>query len=407
MSIEQPSGYWPTQWPQVLVGKHITVNNSTYGYPGVKLFLQGSLSTATAAAGVIATASEGVNLVIDRFSYALSFPIKYVTDYKAPDSFYQTLSSRPTLSYRVERIVSQALGAVASSLQTCFLFAMRDDWSTQLHQHLGNYKPPAQQPPLKSAALPAPEASKGAAESSSTATPSASAPAAAAKAAPPPPPLPPSLPADSKTATLTSSALSSTGGGLSGADAGPALEGAAKPPGKKKKRVVIVSRPPTNTSPLEEIKAQAGQKAAKGEEIAAKLAEEEAAKANAKIEREEEKHLKQAFAKIRARRVESVHFTGYDDKHGNLASGKMSLRVLIRAFSLPFPKDFIGTLGEYVLEEFEKQSLPIEPSATCEILDEDWGTAVRLTITKMAQDPTTGKNTILEVGLLWQDVSVK
>lgn len=428
MGIERTAAYWPTQWPQFLVGKHIEVNKSTDHYAFTKLTLQGCLSTVTAAAGVIAFASEGVNLVIDGVSYCVSFPVKYITESEAPDSFYHTLSSRPTLSDRIERIVSQALGALVSSLQTFLLLAMREDWSTQLHQHLGNYKTPDPQPSIKSAHLKpgAQEERKEEAVASPDEQPSAGA------SPPPPPPGPPSSSASSKAPTAPPSASSLTESAPTAPEAAHAET--AKPAAKKKKRVVIVSQAPTTVSPLQQqqaaadkgglseplaadnasaetgnsallvqIRAKKEEQAAKGEDVAKKLAEADARATVKKEERAEVASLKQAFAKIKARRVASVHFKGYDDKHGNLANGKLSLRALIRAFQLPFPTDFEGTLGEYVLQEFEKQSLPIEPLATCEILDQDWGTAVRLTITKIEQDPSTGKNIVLEVGLSWQD----
>lgn len=449
MGIERSAAYWPTQWPQFLVGKQIEVNQSTDHYAFTKIVLQGSLSTATAAAGVIAFASEGVNLIIDAASYAASFPVRGFQSLGNPewlDSFYQTLDSRPKLSDRIERILSQALGALISLLQTSFLLVIREDWSTQLHEHLGNYNPPAHQPHLKSARL-KPQAQRKKEEAAAQPPGEASMPATA-KTTPPsvprretPPPEEPAPAGALSSAKPIPAAPSPPAPPLEGASAGAETVHAEtlKPAAKKKKRVVFVSRPPTATSPLhEDMKAEGQEQADKGEvakkhdqdkapeetatspllaqiiakkdeqaakgELTKKLAADEAAKATTKKETEEEKVLKQAFAKIRARRVESVHFKGYDEKHGNLASGKTSLRPLIRTFSLPFPQDFTGTLGEYVLQEFEKQSLSIEALATCEILDEDWGTAVRITITKLEQDPLTGKNTVVEVGLLWQDV---
>jgi hypothetical protein len=456
MSIERPAAYWPTQWPQVLVGKHIEVNQSKDHNAFTKIVLQGSLSTATAAAGTVAFASEGVNLVIDGASYAASFPVRGFQSLTNPtwlDSFYQTLDSRPKLSDRIERILSQALGALISLLQTSFLLVIREDWSTQLHEHLGNYNPPADQPLIKSARLKSQDQEKKEEEAAAQPPGEASAPGTAKTTPPsvprretpspkeptpaaaltsaqptytvPPPPSSASL----KSAMSTKSTASEEGVSVH------APEGALKPAAKKKKRVIILSKPPTDASPiheeiqgqqqadkgkldkelaegkdaeeasplLQQIKAQQQRQAIKGEEIAAKVAEDQKNKAATKPVSEQEKVMMEGFAKIKARRVASVHFIGYQEPYGNLASGKMSLRVLARAFSLPFPHNFSGTLGEYILEEFEKQKLPIEIFSTCDILDEDWetGTGVRITITKLEQDPATGKNTVVEVGLSW------
>jgi hypothetical protein len=139
----------PSQWVQSLITINVQVNQETHRYAFTKKILQGGLSTVTAVTCITACGSEILKLIVDFSCHATGKAIggvQYMTNPAWLDRFYQTVSSRPSLSYRVERIVGQAFGLLISTCGTFFLLFLRDDWAVQQHQSLGNYTPAIPKP---------------------------------------------------------------------------------------------------------------------------------------------------------------------------------------------------------------------------------------------------------------------
>jgi hypothetical protein len=100
--------------------------------------------TIAAITGVGACASEGLTLIADLFCKGCKKTVgaaQQLTHSEHLDRLYQFLPGRPTLSYRIERIVSQGLGIIVSVLGTLCVLALRHNWVVQQHQNLGNYNP--------------------------------------------------------------------------------------------------------------------------------------------------------------------------------------------------------------------------------------------------------------------------
>lgn len=400
----------PTQWVQSLITIHRQINQETQRDIITKKIFQWGLSAVTAVTCIPACGTEVIKLVGDISCNATGGVIRgvqYITSPAWLESFYQAISGRPSLSYRLERIVGQAFGPFIS---VCGIF-LRADWAIQQHQSLGNYIPSqtSEVPPPKS--------------------PPTAPPPPSAKVNPPPlksvpkqSPQTELLPPPDATGTSPSFVAPDE---LAPPSAAPASSettpdsASAEEPKKKKKGVRINStpiegKPPASTpaakppaSPLDEIKRKGQEQSLKGEETATKLQEEEKAKQGKKTLSSEGKAISGALTtqKAKVKRHQSAYFKGFDPTLGNLVDGKIILRDLAKDLSnIPFSTDeqiLAGTFGEYVLLKFEEENTPIKVHQVCVITDEDWNQTFSITIVKTEKDPTTGKDIILEAAISW------
>jgi len=407
----------PTRLVQSLVATNIEVNQATDRYTITKRLFQGSLSVATALAGVAACGSESLGLVVDMTCWpigkALGVIKKDVTSPPWFGSFYQTVSGRPSLSDRIERIVSQALGVLVSCIQACLLLVLRDDWAVQLHQNLGNYTSSSKASPSEIPESPLAPVTM----------------TEALKPAPPPPPLakstplrsilkpPPKLEEETPSFTAnedilqpaplappeaegeaSSSPLSTDAGAQPPADPKPAT-------GKKKKGGVRINSKAevAGASTNEEILTRAKEKAEKGQETAAQLEKDEAAKKAIKKTTDEERLLQENFTRKKIQRYRSQFIADFKKNVGNIVKGGIILRDLANDLkTLPFPTDdkiLSGTFGEYVLMKFEESKTPLKVNATCKVIDTEWDKEFTITILEIGKDQETGKDIVLQAAL--------
>jgi hypothetical protein len=135
----------PTRLLQTILETEIKVRQSKERYVVVQRCYEGGLLTAATITGVGACASETLTLIPDIICKAARGSIRvtqYVINPAFLDKLYPMVPERESFSFRIERILAQALGVIVSALGTLFVLVLHDGWAVQLHRSLGNYKRP-------------------------------------------------------------------------------------------------------------------------------------------------------------------------------------------------------------------------------------------------------------------------
>lgn len=348
----------PSQWVQSLIAINVQVNKETYRYAIIKPILQGSLSTVTAAACIPAFGGEIIKLVGDVSCKATGGAIRgfqYIGNPAWLENFYQTVSGRPSLSHRLERIIGEAFGLFISAVGTFFLLVIRNDWAIQQHQSLGNYIPPIDKP--------AESVSTGSAERKE-AVPPIDKPTEPTNAAAPklkgPPPLPPREEV-SKDASSNAS--------ISPAGDAPEVPFSAPPPAPPPPSAptapAVAKEPKKGQTLLEEIAAKGGK------DRKAFTFKKRAIKSSSTMQ----KNLSGAMDRqMKPLRIQSECITFSGVAIGYTVKGRTTLREAAEAMDIDFPvddeKDLDGKLADYI-QDLSPPG-PLKIGAVIEMQNEDY-----------------------------------
>jgi hypothetical protein len=134
----------PTRLLQTILATEVEVYRNKDRYTVIQKGFQGGLLFSASIVGVFACASEIMSLGSDIFCKSAQKSIRGVQYIGKPaflDRLYKNVSHRPSLAFRIERILSQAIGILVSVLGTFFMLVIRNEWVTSQHQSLGNLPP--------------------------------------------------------------------------------------------------------------------------------------------------------------------------------------------------------------------------------------------------------------------------